>query len=31
LAHAYGLRGWNGVRSLCGGGAEPNISLDDAW
>jgi hypothetical protein len=31
FATAYGLRGWNGVDSSWGGGAAPNISLDDAW
>src|SRR4029450_9297161 len=31
LETRYGLRGWNGVNSLCGGGAEPYISEDDAW
>src|SRR6185436_10234706 len=31
LAIAYGLRGWNGVDSFCGGGALPNISLEPAW
>ena len=30
MAHAYGLRGRNGVDSSCGGAAAPNISLDDA-
>src|SRR4030095_16099780 len=29
LETRYGLRGWNGVDSLCGGGAEPYISEDD--
>ncbi len=28
---AYGLRGWNGVRSFCGGGEIPNISDEEAW
>jgi hypothetical protein len=31
LAQAYGLRGWNDVFSLWGGGEPPNISLDEAW
>jgi hypothetical protein len=30
FAAAYGLRGWNAVVSLCGGGADPNISELDA-
>ncbi len=31
LAEPYGERGRNGVVSLCGAGAPPNISLDPAW
>ena len=31
LAQPYGLRGWKGVASFCGGGVAPNISEDEAW